>query len=141
MSQPRGKAGKRPFIDQERCDGTAIEGRCLSILIINLNYILDWFGLVQRETQKLFSKIIDGSPATLDKIKLISKEILRLKLVVQNEVMDFFLHDNFNVHDLILMLNLFTICDDAGSIIHEEMMLVMMISKEILRLIEAHRAK
>ena len=137
MSKPRGKAGKRPFIDQERCDGTAIEGRCLSIF---LNYILDWFGLVQRETQKLFSKIIDGT-ATLDKIKLISKEILRLKLVVQNEVMDFFLHDNFNVHDLILMLNLFTICDDAGSIIHEEMMLVMMISKEILRLIEAHRAK
>ena len=55
--------------------------------------------------------------------------------------MDFFLHDNLNVHDLMLMLNLFTICDDAGSIIHEEMMLVMMISKEILRLIEAHRAK
>ena len=75
-------------------------------LIINLNYILDWFGLVQRKTQKLFSKIIDGTPATLDKIKLISKEILRLKLVVQNEVMDFFLHDNLNVDDLMLMLNI-----------------------------------
>ena len=138
MSKPRGKAGKRSFIDQERCDGTAIEGRCLSILIVNL---FNWSDLVQRENQNVFSKIIDGTPATLDKIKLISKEILRLKLVVQNEVMDFFLHDNLNVDDLMLMLNLFTICDDAGSIIHEEMMLVMMISKEILRLIEAHRAK
>ena len=37
VSKPRGKAGKRSFIDQERCDGTAIEGRCLSILIVNLN--------------------------------------------------------------------------------------------------------
>ena len=101
MSQPRGKAGKRPFIDQERCDGTAIEGRCLSILIINLNYILDWFGLVQRETQKLFSKIIDGTPATLDKIKLISKEILRLKLVVQNEVMDFLAVQDSSIGDLV----------------------------------------
>ena len=138
MSKPRGKAGKRSFIDQERCDGTAIEGRCLSILIVNL---FNWSDLVQRQTKNVFSKIIDGTPATLDKIKLISKEILRLKLVVQNEVMDFFLHDNLNVDDLMLMLNLFTICDDAGSIIHEEIMLVMMISKEILRLIEAHRAK
>ena len=102
---------------------------------------LYWSDLLYRETESMFSKIIDGTPATLDKIKLISKEILRLKLVVQNEVMDFFLHDNLNVDDLMMMLNLFTICDDAGSIIHEEMMLVMMISKEILRLIEAHRAK
>ena len=94
-----------------------------------------------RETQNVFSKIIDGTPATLDKIKLISKEILRLKLVVQNEVMDIFPHSNFNVDDLMLMLNISTVCGDTGSIIHEEMMLVMMISKEILRLIEAHRAK
>ena len=138
MSKPRGKSGKRSFIDQERCDGTAIEGRCLSILIVNL---FNWSDLVQRENQNVFSKIIDGTPATLDKIKLISKEILRLKLVVQNEVMDIFPHSNFNVDDLMLMLNISTVCGDTGSIIHEEMMLVMMISKEILRLIEAHRAK
>ena len=87
VSKPRGKAGKGPFIDQERSDGTAIEGRCLSILIVNL---FNWSDLVQRENQNVFSKIIDGTPATLDKIKLISKEILRLKLVVQNEVMDIF---------------------------------------------------
>ena len=31
-------------------------------------------------------QIIDGSPASLDKVKSISKELLRLKLVVQNEV-------------------------------------------------------
>ena len=87
MSKPRGKAGKRSFIDQERSDGAAIEGRCLSILIVNL---FNWSDLVQRENQNVFSKIIDGTPATLDKIKLISKEILRLKLVVQNEVGDIF---------------------------------------------------
>ena len=131
MSKPRGKAGKGSFIDQERCDGTAIEGRCLSILIVNLNYLFNWSDLVQRETQNVFSKIIDGTPATLDKIKLISKEILRLKLVVQNEVMDIFPHSNFNVDDLMLMLNVSTICGDTGSIIHEKMMMVMMISNEI----------
>ena len=128
MSKPRGKAGKRSFIDQERCDGTAIEGRCLSILIVNLNYRFNRSDLVQRETQNVFSKIIDGTPATLDKIKLISKEILRLKLVVQNEVMDIFPHSNFNVGDLMLIS---TICGDTGSIIHEKMMMVMMISNEI----------
>ena len=106
MSKPRGKAGKRSFIDQERCDGTAIEGRCLSMLIVNLNYLFNWSDLVQRENQNVFSKIIDGTPATLDKIKLISKEILRLKLVVQNEVMGIFPHSNFNVDDLMLMLNI-----------------------------------
>ena len=114
MSKPRGKAGKRPFIDQERSDGTAIEGRCLSILIVNLDYLFNWSDLVQRENQNVFSKIIDGTPATLDKIKLISKEILRLKLVVQNEVMDIFPHSNFNVDDLMLMLNISTICGDKA---------------------------
>ena len=116
MSKPRGKAGKRPFIDQERCDGTAIEGRCLSILIVNLNYLFNWSDLVQRQTKNVFSKIIDGTPATLDKIKLISKEILRLKLVVQNEVMDIFPHSNLNVDDLMLMLNISTTCGVTGSI-------------------------
>ena len=131
MSKPRGKAGKRSFINQERCDGTAIEGRSHSILIVKINYIFNWSDFVQRETQNVFSKIIDGTPATLDKIKLISKEILRLKLVVQNEVMDIFPHSNFNVDDLMLMLNISRICGDTGSIIHEKMMMVMMISNEI----------
>jgi len=42
---------------------------------------------IRKGVMELLLKIIDGTPATLDKIKLISKEILRLKLVVQNEVM------------------------------------------------------
>ena len=94
-------------------------------------YLFNWSDLVQRENQNVFSKIIDGTPATLDKIKLISKEILRLKLVVQNEVMDIFPHSNLNVDDLMLMLNISTICGDTGSIILEKMMMMVMISKEI----------
>ena len=79
-------------------------------------YLFNWSDLVQRQTKNVFSKIIDGTPATLDKIKLISKEILRLKLVVQNEVMDIFPHSNFNVDDLMLMLNISTTCGVTGSI-------------------------
>jgi len=42
---------------------------------------------IRKEVMELLLKIIDGSPASLDKIKSISKDLLRLKLVVQNEVM------------------------------------------------------
>jgi len=42
---------------------------------------------IRKDVMELLLKIIDGTPASLDKIKSISKELLRLKLVVQNEVM------------------------------------------------------
>jgi len=42
---------------------------------------------IRKDVMELLLKIIDGTPASLDKIKSISKELLRLKLLVQNEVM------------------------------------------------------
>ena len=81
VSQPRSEAGERPFCDQKRCHGAALEGEHLKRVDI-----LAFYNEIHTALLFVQLQIIDGTPASLNKIKSISKELLRLKLVVQNEV-------------------------------------------------------